>query len=150
RVAFSPDGTRLATASYDKTTRLWDVRTGQQLLELSGHTAQVTSLAFSPDGTRLATASVAGTGRLWDARPFAPPEGEELKSRLWATRPQLGWHEEQFKKLQATDRFAAAFHLDRLLAYAPARRAELLRQRTAFLDATLQQGPQNAAARLLL
>ena len=67
-VAFSPDGTRLATASEDKTARLWDARTGQQLLQCKGHTSAVYSVAFSPDGTRLATASDDKTARLWDAR----------------------------------------------------------------------------------
>jgi tRNA A-37 threonylcarbamoyl transferase component Bud32 len=52
-VAFSPDGTRLATASGDKTARLWDARTGQPLRKFQGHTSAVWSVAFSPDGTQL-------------------------------------------------------------------------------------------------
>jgi hypothetical protein len=149
-VAFSPDGTRLATASQDHTARLWDARTGQPLLECKGHTGRLTCVAFSGDGTRLATASEDDTIRLWDARPLSLPQSEELAYRLWATRTEPDWHEEQFKQYQATDRFAAAFHLDRVLAYRPAQRADLLRQRTEFLEATLKQDAQHAAARLLL
>jgi hypothetical protein len=67
-VAFSPDSTRLATASLNRTARLWDAHTGQLLRVLKGHRGEVTSVAFSPDGTRLATASDDRTARLWDAR----------------------------------------------------------------------------------
>jgi WD40 repeat protein len=66
-VAFSPDGTRLATASVDKTAKVWDARTGTLLFELKGHLGGVSSVAFSTDNTRLATASVDKTAKVWDA-----------------------------------------------------------------------------------
>jgi WD40 repeat protein len=149
KVAFSPDGARLVTGSHDKTARLWDVRTGQPVLEFRAHTDTVKGVAFNRDGTQLATASWDGTARLWDARPWPMPAEEELAYRLWATRPEPDWHEAQFRQFRAADRFAAAFHLDRLLAEAPARRAELIGQRTGLLDAILKQDEKNAA-RLLL
>jgi hypothetical protein len=66
-VAFSPDGRRLASASYDGTVKLWDADTGQEVLTLRGHSGRVTSVAFSPDGRRLASANDDGTVMLWDA-----------------------------------------------------------------------------------
>jgi tetratricopeptide (TPR) repeat protein len=76
--------------------------------------------------------------------------GEELEYRLLATRAEPDWHEEQFKHLRSTDRFAAAFHLDRLLAYRPSQRADWLRQRTTLLEAMLNLDPKNADVKLLL
>jgi WD40 repeat protein len=64
-VVFSPDGSMLATASNDETTKLWDATTGTELLTLLGHTNFVSDVAFSPDGTRLATASRDGTARVY-------------------------------------------------------------------------------------
>ena len=124
---------------------------GKQLVSVSADkTFNVTSVAFSPDRTQLATSSRDQTARLWDARPRPLPQVEELEYRLWATRTEPDWHEEQFKKLESSDRFAAVFHLDRVLAYLPLQRSALLRQRTQYLVETLKQDAQNAAARLLL
>ena len=71
-VAFSSDGTRLATGSRDKTARIWDAPVGTPLLELKGHSGFVLSVAFSPDGTRLATGSYDKTAKVWDARTGMP------------------------------------------------------------------------------
>jgi WD40 repeat protein len=66
-VAFSPDGKTLASASYDRTVRLWDAATGAALQTLEGHTEEVRAIAFSPDGKTLASASCDETVRLWEA-----------------------------------------------------------------------------------
>jgi len=65
-VAFSPDGTRLASASEDGAVKLWDAATGQVVRTLTGHKEGVRCVAFSPDGTRLASASMDRTVKLWD------------------------------------------------------------------------------------
>jgi WD40 repeat protein len=63
----SPDGSRIVTGGIDKTARIWDVATGQQIAVLSGHSDPVTSVAFSADGSRIVTASNDMTARIWDA-----------------------------------------------------------------------------------
>ena len=70
-VAFSPDGTRVVTASEDRSARLWDAKSGAQLIELTGHTDVVRDAAFSPDGERILTGSNDHTARIWDARSGA-------------------------------------------------------------------------------
>jgi eukaryotic-like serine/threonine-protein kinase len=73
-VVFSPDGTRLATASLDGTVKLWDATTGQEVLTLRGHTAGVMVVAFSTgDGMRLISGGIDTLAIVWDARPL--PEG---------------------------------------------------------------------------
>ncbi|KAF2675781.1 hypothetical protein K458DRAFT_397616 [Lentithecium fluviatile CBS 122367] len=67
-VAFSHDSTRLASASYDNTVKIWDASSGECLSTLQGHSNAVTSVAFSHDSTRLASASYDNTVKIWDAR----------------------------------------------------------------------------------
>ncbi|HZF11033.1 MAG TPA: CHAT domain-containing protein, partial [Thermoanaerobaculia bacterium] len=65
--SFSPDGTRVVTASDDKTARIWNAATGQLIATLTGHTVKVTTASFSSDGTRVVTASWDKTSRVWNA-----------------------------------------------------------------------------------
>ena len=77
-LSFSPDGSRLASGSYDNTVRLWDGSTGVPIATLEGHSESVVSLSFSPDGSRLASGSHDETVRLWDCAsgvPIATLEG---------------------------------------------------------------------------
>ncbi|KAF2647278.1 hypothetical protein K491DRAFT_614839, partial [Lophiostoma macrostomum CBS 122681] len=90
-VAFSPQGDRVASASDDRTVRLWDATTGRPLQTLEGHTSLVTSVAFSPQGDRVASASYDRTVRLWDAttgRPLQTLEGHTLLVTSVAFSPQ--------------------------------------------------------------
>lgn len=71
-IAWSPDGTTLASGSMDNTVRLWDAKTGKQIgTGLRGHTKWITSLAWQPyhlnsKANRLASSSKDGTVRVWD------------------------------------------------------------------------------------
>ena len=65
---FSPDGTRVVTASLDGTARLWDSRTGKEVTIPLVHGDAVAAATFSPDGARVVTASADQTARIWDSR----------------------------------------------------------------------------------
>jgi hypothetical protein len=65
--AFSPDGSRIVTASEDKTARIWDAASAKEIAVLRGHDSYVRSAAFSPDGSRIVTASLDKTARIWGA-----------------------------------------------------------------------------------
>ena len=117
-VAFSPDGRRIASGSLDKTVKVWDATTGQEALTLRGHTAKVSVVAFSPDGHHLASAGNDGTVRLWDAAPVTPRWREErlaVADQRWAI-----WQRREDEDCERQEAwFAAAWHLDRLLAASP-------------------------------
>ncbi len=95
-IAYSPDGKRLAAGVSggvkDNVAKVWDARTGKELLTLKGHTWPVTHTSFSPDGKLLATSSIAfdNTVKVWDAQT-----GKEL---LTLTEPA-----ESFKLIEGND-----------------------------------------------
>ncbi len=69
-VAWSPDSSRLATASNDHTVHIWDSLSGAHIYTYGGHAKWVTSLAWSPDGTRIASASNDMTVQIWQASHY--------------------------------------------------------------------------------
>jgi RNA polymerase sigma factor (sigma-70 family) len=83
KIAFSPDGQWLTAGGYSGDVGLWDVRTGQQVLKLTGHPARVFSVAFSPDGRRLFTGSDDRTVLAWDLRPKTEDKTQHSLESLW-------------------------------------------------------------------
>ena len=69
---FSPDGTRIATASLDSTARIFDTTTGSATTVPMQHSDRLIAVVFSRDGTRLATASRDATARLWESATGRP------------------------------------------------------------------------------
>ncbi|THU91717.1 WD40 repeat-like protein, partial [Dendrothele bispora CBS 962.96] len=79
-VAYSPDGRHIVSGSKDKTLRIWDTQTGQQVGQpLQGHTHNVWSVAYSPDGRHIVSGSEDKTVRIWDSQT-GQPVGHPLQS----------------------------------------------------------------------
>jgi WD40 repeat protein len=66
-VAWSPDGTRIASGEHDSTVQIWDTRTGKHLFTYPHHFNTVYSVAWSPNGTRIVSGSYDGTVQIWNA-----------------------------------------------------------------------------------
>ncbi len=66
-VAWSPDGTKLASGSSDQTIKIWNMSSGNEISTLHGHEGSVYSVAWNPDGTKLASGSGDKTIKIWDA-----------------------------------------------------------------------------------
>ena len=65
-LAFSPDGSTLASGSWDQTVRLWDVASGRERASFKWPIGRVTALAYAPDGLRLAAGGDLGAVVVWD------------------------------------------------------------------------------------
>ena len=63
---FSSDGDRIVTGSFDKTAKVWDVRSGELILTLAEHTADLSKAIFEFSGDFLATSSLDNTVKIWD------------------------------------------------------------------------------------
>jgi WD40 repeat protein len=72
-LAFSPDGSSLASGADDHAIKLWDMSSDRERTTLKGHESLVTAVAYSPDGKRIASASFDSTIRLWDVTSEDPP-----------------------------------------------------------------------------
>jgi hypothetical protein len=80
-VAYSPDGRRIASGSFDDTIiKIWDAESGRLLQTLTGHTDEVQCVEYSPDGRRIASGSFDGIIRIWDAET-----GRQLRTLMGHT-----------------------------------------------------------------
>ena len=65
-MAFSPDGSTVATGSWDQSLRLWDAASGAERACFKWPAGKVYSLAYAPDGLRLAAGTDQGKVVVWD------------------------------------------------------------------------------------
>ena len=72
-VAWSPDGYKIASGSYDNTIKIWDIETSLCLSTLSGHLDIVLSVAWSPLGQEIVSGSFDSTIKIWNISNFCVP-----------------------------------------------------------------------------
>jgi len=65
-IAYSPDGKYIVSGSEDKTLKLWDVQSGNEIRSFNGHTEWVSAVAYCPSGRYIASGSGDGSIKVWD------------------------------------------------------------------------------------
>jgi WD40 repeat protein len=85
RVAFSPDGKRVASGDWNGRVLVWNARTGITQFELHAHSDRVNGLAYSPDGKRLVSAGFDKMVKVWDAATGKPLLSFQAHNHGWAT-----------------------------------------------------------------
>ncbi len=125
-IAFSPDGTIIASASTDRSVSLWDAESMERMVKVRGHHDAVRGIAFSPDGSRLVSAAEDETLRIWDGRLTADPgvlkghtsfvypvafsrKGSLMASAGWDRTIRL-WDALTYREVAALDRGNTASH----------------------------------------
>jgi WD40 repeat protein len=117
---YSPDGATIATASWDRSVRVWDASTGQNLRVLNGHSDRVSQAAFSPDGCSLVSVSEDRTARSWSLAAGAwhqrlseaPCDGEARESGRSTTVNSAGFSQKgTLLATASTDRRARVWDL---------------------------------------
>src|SRR5262249_14394766 len=134
---FSPDGSRLATASDDRTIKLWDPTTGREVFTLLGHTGGLRSLAFSPDGHRIISGAVDATARVWDATPLPASALAEQDARY---QRQQGTHMQTETSAEAHNNLGIALHTKGRLDEEIAEYREAIRIQKDFAEAHINLG----------
>ena len=103
-----PMGRHLGTASYDQTWRLWDLETGDCLLEQEGHSRSVYAVAFQPDGALAASGGLDAVG----AHPGSPLWCHHAPEFLYAVEHCLQWLSRQTLHQQPLDSWPLCGHSD--------------------------------------
>jgi WD40 repeat protein len=156
-LAFSPDGSLLATAPFkDKTVRVWSVFSGKEVTAFEGHAGAICSVAFSPDGKRLASGSTDTTALVWSLDGVAAPlprtdPGPKDLGALWsrlADSEARTAYPALWSLAGAGDK-AVAFLAERV-APAPSLDAKRIGELLAALDSDDFPTRQDAAEQLVL